>query len=335
MKSKKTEQKEKAQIIEDKTFGLKNKNRSTKVGKYVEQVKQQVQTGGSRKAQKEEQAKELSRKQRKEDEERRKAEEALLAKPIIVQPKIPFGVDPKSVLCAAFKAGQCTKGDKCKYSHDLAVDRKSTKIDLYSDTRHDQKEDTMETWDQSTLESCISKKHNNMPPTDIVCKYFLDAIETRKYGWFWACPNGGDACKYRHALPPGYVLKSTKEERPDDDEEQISFEEFIETERHNLTTCTPLTADTFLQWKDARKRKLQDESEKKQKDKKHFSGRDIFTAQPEICTLDDADAFEADVLATREHDFYDDKDGITTMVEEPFDEDLFIKENLADLGLEE
>lgn len=24
---------------------------------------------------------------------------------------------------------------------------------------------------------------------------------------FWQCPNGKE-CKYRHALPPGYVLKS-------------------------------------------------------------------------------------------------------------------------------
>jgi hypothetical protein len=41
-----------------------------------------------------------------------------------------------------------------------------------------------------------------------VCKYFLDAVEKEVYGWFWVCPNGGDACKYRHALPTGYVYKS-------------------------------------------------------------------------------------------------------------------------------
>lgn len=28
---------------------------------------------------------------------------------------------------------------------------------------------------------------------------------------FWKCPNGSD-CKYRHALPPGYVLKSQMKE---------------------------------------------------------------------------------------------------------------------------
>ena len=44
--------------------------------------------------------------------------------------------------------------------------------------------------------------------TDIICKHFLEAVEKRQYGWFWVCPNGGKDCKYRHALPPGYVLKS-------------------------------------------------------------------------------------------------------------------------------
>jgi hypothetical protein len=45
--SKKTEQKEKKKIIEDKTFGLKNKNKSSKVAKYVQQVQTQVMTAGN------------------------------------------------------------------------------------------------------------------------------------------------------------------------------------------------------------------------------------------------------------------------------------------------
>ena len=40
-----------------------------------------------------------------------------------------------------------------------------------------------------------------------ICKYFLEAVENSKYGWFWTCPAGGDQCNYRHALPAGYVLK--------------------------------------------------------------------------------------------------------------------------------
>ena len=45
------------------------------------------------------------------------------------------GVDPKSILCEYFKVGQCAKGFKCKFSHDLNVQRKGEKIDIYSDTR--------------------------------------------------------------------------------------------------------------------------------------------------------------------------------------------------------
>jgi hypothetical protein len=68
----------------------------------------------------------------------------------------------------------------------------------------------MDDWDQEQLEKAIAAKHgadNSNRPTEIVCKFFIDAVEKRQYGWFWQCPNGKD-CKYRHALPPGYVLKS-------------------------------------------------------------------------------------------------------------------------------
>jgi hypothetical protein len=43
------------------------------------------------------------------------------------------GVDPKTVLCEFFRHGQCTKGFKCKFSHDLAVERKTQKADLFTD----------------------------------------------------------------------------------------------------------------------------------------------------------------------------------------------------------
>lgn len=41
--SKKTEQKQKQKIVEDKTFGLKNKNKSKTVQKYIQGVQNQVQ----------------------------------------------------------------------------------------------------------------------------------------------------------------------------------------------------------------------------------------------------------------------------------------------------
>ena len=45
------------------------------------------------------------------------------------------GVDPKSIVCEFFRHGQCAKGFKCKFSHDLLVERKSAKIDIYHDAR--------------------------------------------------------------------------------------------------------------------------------------------------------------------------------------------------------
>nr|CAG8477926.1 9902_t:CDS:2 [Entrophospora candida] len=187
-----------------------------------------------------------------------------LFKPVQVQ-KVPFGVDPKTVLCQFFKAGQCQKGDKCKFSHDMAVERKSTKIDLYTDARADEakKNDTIDKWDQKKLEEVVTSKHGNpKTTTDIVCKYFLEAIENQKYGWFWECPNGGKACKYKHALPPGFVLKSKKVKEEEIDE--ITLEEFLETERHNLgSNLTPVTFESFTEWKKNRKAKQDADKELK------------------------------------------------------------------------
>ena len=71
------------------------------------------------------------------EEEKRKKEEAALFKPVQAQ-KVPFGVDPKTVLCAFYKAGSCDKGSKCKFSHDLDVGRKVEKKNLYEDNREEQ-----------------------------------------------------------------------------------------------------------------------------------------------------------------------------------------------------
>lgn len=52
-----------------------------------------------------------------------------------IKQELKEGEDPKSVLCAKFKAGVCDKGKKCKFSHDLEIEGKSAKIDIYSDPR--------------------------------------------------------------------------------------------------------------------------------------------------------------------------------------------------------
>lgn len=311
--SKKTEQKQKAKIIEDKTFGLKNKNKSTKVNKYVQQVEKQVKEAGqNRKAAKEADAVKAER-ERKKLEEKEKLEMAALFKPVVSQPKVAFGVDPKTVLCAFWKAsGTCQKGDKCKFSHDTAVERKSAKINLYEDSRDAERQakeaDTMDQWDQDKLEQVVQKKHHGpgiQTTTDIVCKFFLDAIEQRKYGWFWECPNGGDKCKYRHALPPGYVLKRDMPKAADGDEPTISLEEFLETERFKIDKKTPVTADTFAKWKQERKAKAAEEAAKAAKTREaevkagrlgHVSGRDLFTYSPDLFR-DDDEAMDVDYTA--------------------------------------
>lgn len=58
----------------------------------------------------------------------------------------------------------------------------------------------------------------------------LTLILCCRYGWFWECPNG-ESCHYRHALPPGFVLKSQKKAIEDAEKANaITLEEFLEVE---------------------------------------------------------------------------------------------------------
>ena len=185
----------------------------------------QAQAQAKTPEQKRKEAEKEAREKEKKAAEQAQKENAELFKPVQTQ-KVPFGVDPKTVVCQFWKKGNCEKGKKCKFAHDLAVERKAEKRDLYSDSRDkddDKKKDDMADWDEGTssmscrngtdLTGCLEKlrqvvlsKHGNpKTTTDIVCKYFIDAVENQKYGWFWTCPNGGDQCKYKHSLPPGYV----------------------------------------------------------------------------------------------------------------------------------
>lgn len=177
----------------------------------------------------------------------------------------------------------------------------------------------MDTWDQKKLEEVVQSKSQKQPPTDIVCKYFLEAIESSKYGWFWECPNGGTSCKYRHALPPGFVLKSKNNKA--DEKEEISLEEFLESEvrsnrkkgsqrgerkkererkrltlphlqRHKLgPNQTPVTLESFTQWKKTRLDKKEAEESVARKAKENrvkagrsqgMSGRDLFDFNPAL-----------------------------------------------------
>ncbi|XP_015184721.1 PREDICTED: zinc finger CCCH domain-containing protein 15 homolog [Polistes dominula] len=308
--SKKAEQKKKEKVIEDKTFGIKNK-KGAKQQKFIQQVEKQVKSGGINPRKIEDpNAKKLE----KEKKLKEQKELALIFKPVQAQ-KIEKGTDPKSVVCAFFKQGQCTKGDKCKFSHDLSVERKAEKRSLYCDMRDDddKETDTMDKWDEDKLKEVVEKKHGgggHRPTTDIICKHFLEAVEKSKYGWFWECPTG-QKCIYRHALPPGFVLK--KDKKKEDKKDEISLEDLIERERANLgPNQTKITLETFLAWK---KRKLQEKKEQAIKDEEKrrndykagrqvgISGREMFYFNPELAAgdgIDDGD--EAISSYVREED---------------------------------
>lgn len=53
-------------------------------------------------------------------------------------------------------------------------------------------------------------------------------MEKKQYGWFWVCPNGGKECHYRHALPPGYILKSQMKALLEEESDRLPIEDEIE-----------------------------------------------------------------------------------------------------------
>ncbi|KAI9375225.1 hypothetical protein BJX61DRAFT_181356 [Aspergillus egyptiacus] len=262
---------------------MKNK----KGGSAKRQIAQlQAQASHNKNAEeKRKEAEKARREAEKKASEQAKREAAELFKPVQVQ-KVPFGVDPKTVLCIFFKQGNCEKGRKCKFSHDPGVERKSAKKDLYTDSREAEEEkkkgDTMDNWDEEKLRNVVLSKHGNpRTTTDKVCKYFIEAVENQKYGWFWVCPNGGDKCMYKHSLPPGFVLK-TKEQRAAEKAmmdksplNTLTLEDWLESERHKLTgELTPVTPESFAKWKKERLDKKAAEEQARRA--KEDTGRSLF-----------------------------------------------------------
>jgi hypothetical protein len=96
------------------------------------------------------------------------------------------------VLCVFFKAGQCEKGTKCKFSHDPDVGRKVEKKNLYQDSREEKMAglclltamrvliliipggaNTMDKWDDEKLAQVIlSKAGNPRTTTDVRIQVF-------------------------------------------------------------------------------------------------------------------------------------------------------------------
>ena len=208
------------------------------------------------------------------------------------------------MLCEFFKHGQCTKGFKCKYSHDLNIERKTAKVDLFTDRRDgggggdgDGDDDGMDDWDQETLEKVVTQRHaaeSGAPNrTTIICKYFLDAVEKRQYGWFWQCPNGNKECKYRHALPPGYVLKSQMAELLAAEAAAApSVEDEIEDARAKVDAKTPVTEAVFKKWQAeqaAKKAAADDAAAAARRARGTLTGREVFALEGFVAE-DDAGA---------------------------------------------
>lgn len=266
--------------FQDKTFGLKNK-KGAKTQKYIQHI--QKNTLGNLQ-------KKNDQPNKKEEKKKELAELNTIFRPVQPIQKVEAGVNPKSVLCAFFKQGTCTKGDKCKFSHDMSLERKSATRNYYET----EKEDKMENWDDEKLKEVVEKKHaeadkKNVNKTDIICKYFLDALENSKYGWFWECPNGGEKCIYKHVLPVGYTLKrDLKKEK----KEEISIEDLVERERAALGYDLPkINLASFTAWKkrkiEEKKAKAQEEADKRKADFKAgksvaLSGREMFTFNPDL-----------------------------------------------------
>ncbi len=305
---------------------MKNK-KGSKAQQQVKIIQQQQQQAGKTREQ-------LAKEKKREDEKKaaaaaekmRKEEMALLTP--IQQPKVPFGVDAKTMTCEFWRAGRCDKSaQRCKYAHSEEANRKTQKKDLYVDMREEDAErekaekekDTMDRWDEEKLNKVISSKHGNpKTTTEKVCKFFLQAVEDGKYGWFWECPNGGEKCMYRHRLPPGFVLKRDRKLQEElEKANEISLEDFLEVERHKLgKDLTPVTKESFEAWKKSRvdKREAEEELVRSKKEKQAqmnklagLSGREMFELNPEAFE-DDEDGDEGDDYDIRQY-FNKDGDG--------------------------
>lgn len=147
----KKDKQKKEKATEDKTFGMKNKNKSAKVQRYIQQVNTQAKHNAEQRAGGPVSALHVSQcdcmylrfiqskaealAEKKAAEQKKREEFAALFNPVQAPQKVPFGTDPKTVLCIYFKQGNCERGAKCKFSHDLNVGRKVEKKDLYTDHR--------------------------------------------------------------------------------------------------------------------------------------------------------------------------------------------------------
>lgn len=137
---------------------------------------------------------------------------------------------------------------------------------------------------------------------------------------------------YRHALPPGFTLKSELK-KMNDQKEEIALETLIEKERAALgTNVTKITLESFLAWKarkiQEKKDKAKEQEEKKKKDFKlgfmnGLTGKDLFTFNPDLIANDDDEANNDIDYRHRESDDEEGGEGVEKVVVRDIDANFF------------
>ena len=74
------------------------------------------------------------------------------------------------------------------------------------------REDDMAEWDQEKLESVVAQKHgaekgNSNRATEIICKFFLDAVEAKQYGWCAPVPQQSKPWFLRTLCPASTIAR--------------------------------------------------------------------------------------------------------------------------------
>ena len=105
----------KAQEQRDKMFGLKNKSKGKAAAGALDEAERTLKAMPGEQQKAEAKARENAR--RKEAELKAQQEMEEMLRKSIKQPKVPGGVDPKTIVCEHFKQNVCKLGDECKFSH--------------------------------------------------------------------------------------------------------------------------------------------------------------------------------------------------------------------------
>lgn len=274
-------------IVEEQMFGMKNKNKSSKLKKLASTLEASYMRG------------------RKEERKEEKPDVGVLQ-------KVPVGIDPKTVFCINYKNGVCQKdSNECKFSHEPNAEKR---IALLMQEGQRKKEQALEAAEKKRIEAeriekekKEKKEKSTTAAPERICKYYIDALKTGKHNPKWVCPIGS-ACQDKHSPPEGYSLK-------DAFEEDITIEEYIEVERAKLPEKQmPMTAELFERWKKEREQqKIRDEKEKEKIKEGNIrlgkilpSGKDLFVYKPDLF-VDDEEAMECDYNAREEEEIGSDE----------------------------